>query len=505
MTQGLIFVNPIPSQRFIVPKTRITNASIEKLKRDIAAGAGRVELPDADARGLVLRGGPGGIVWQFRFEMTGRSSRLTLGAVDEWSIAEARLLVGDARKLIAGRIRRPDGEWIQERRIEYRKVEAPKSAVEDPRQSIYWTYRQALDAYLDHVKRTLSSPTHRDYRQTLQSADLRLLDKRPVPSITRRELSTIIARVHRSGREPTSEAIARKIKPFWKWMSEDLQIDKTGVEPDIMRGLKAPARSRRDEDDDDLDESLYVPPMHEIGRILAITRSGALDPIVGLAIELMIFAPQRRRAVAMALTSKFESIGETEGLWRVPAHHRKTAIRRGDKSDLVLPLPGPAWAAVTKAKTFGDDDRRRLFFRRATPRATATTTDYIDPGTLTKTFSYMPGITASPHDLRRGFATHGQRALGFSLLDAKSILDHSRGFDPGDVTMTHYALHDGTHFTWRIMRSWGDHVEKACAEALEFDDRLRDVDWLKRQLYEARQRAKGRNPRPLCLEKTGAK
>lgn len=485
-----------------MPKVRITLASIEKAKRDIAAGASRVEISDAEARGLVLRAGPTGLIWQFRFEMSGRSSRLTLGSVDEWSIAEARLLVGDARKLIAGRVRRPDDDWVQERRIEYGKIEAPKSAETDVRNSIYWTYQQALDHYLDHVKRTLSDPTYRDYRQTLQSKDLAVLHKRPVPSITRRELSTIIANVHKSGREPTAEAIARKIKPFWKWLSEDLQIDRSGIEPDMMRGLKAPPRSRRDEDDDDLDETLYVPPMHEIGRILAIARSGALDPIVSLAIELMIFAPQRRRAVAMALTSRFEGVGETEGLWRVPAHHRKTAIRRGDKSDLVLPLPGPAWAAVTKAKTIGDDDRRRLFFRRATPRSTVTTTDHIDPSTLTKSFSYMPGVTATPHDLRRGFASHGQRDLGFSLLDVKSILDHSRGFDPGDVTMTHYSLHDGTHFTWRIMRSWADHVEAACRGALEFDDRLRDIDWIKRQLYEARQRAKGRDPRPLSLEKT---
>ena len=98
-----------------------------------------------------------------------------------------------------------------------------------------------------------------------------------------------------------------------------------------------------------------------------------------------------------------------------------------------------------------------------------------------------------------------QAHLGFSLLDVKSILDHSRGFDPGDVTMQHYALHDGTHFTWRIMRAWADHVEAAYREALDFDNRLRDIDWLSRQLYEARQRAKGRDPKPISLEKTRSK
>ncbi len=484
-----------------MPKTTITAAVVAKARKESVAGAKQADISDIQAPGLVLRVQATGAVWQFRFEMHGRSSRLTLGSVDEWTIAEARDLVSEARKLIRGRIRRPDDEWVHEQRVAGGKAAvAPVAAVH--RQSTYWTYKQAVAAYLDQVKRTKSAATYRDYRQSLGNADLASLAKRPVPSITRAEMSKIIASVHGSGRESTAEGMVRKIKPLWKWMADDAQTGDSGVTGDTMAGLRAPQRSRLSEDQFEESEARmrYVPPMHEVGRMLAIARSGALDEVVGLAIQLMIFAPQRRRAVASARSDKMRAIGDKEGLWRVPAPHRKTAIMRGDYSELVIPLPPPAWAAVKAAMEMGEEtDERRVFFQRR-PRRAGDEMDHVDPSTLTHTLSYMPGIIASPHDLRRAFATHGENDLGFSRFDIKSVLDHSRGAAPGDVTATSYALSDGTHYSWRIMRAWADHVEQACRDAIAFDDRVLDREWVARMMYEARERSKGRG-KPVSLVK----
>ncbi|OAM77756.1 integrase family protein [Devosia elaeis] len=493
---------PIPSQhRFVVPKITITQQTIAKARRDAADAKARFEITDVQAPGLILRAGPTGLLWQFRFEMHGRGTRLVLGSVDEWSIAEARSLVLEGRKLIAGRIRRPDDEWVHEMRVSMGKAAAAPVTVAH-RHSTFWTYKQAVTAYMEHVKRTKSPATYRDYRQTLGNGDLAQLAKRPVPSITRPDLSKIIAAVATSGRESTAEGMVRKLKPFWSWMSDDAQRGDTGVEHGIMAGLKAPPRSRLSEDQFEEAEAAirYVPPMHEVGRILAIARSGALDEIVGLAIELLVFAPQRRRAIATARMDKMRAISPTEGLWRIPAPHRKTAIMRGEFSELVIPLPAPAWSAVKKAMDLGDPtDERRVFFQRR-PRRAGDKMDHIDPSTLTHTLSYMPGVTASPHDLRRALATHGENDLGLSRFDTKTVLDHSRGQAPGDVTATSYALSDGTHYTWRIMRAWAEHVEKAYRDAIEFDDRLLDVEWIKQRIYEARERSKGRG-KPVSLVK----
>ena len=58
-----------------------------------------------------------------------------------------------------------------------------------------------------------------------------------------------------------------------------------------------------------------------------------------------------------------------------------------------------------------------------------------------------------PHDMRRGFATHGEHLLGISEAHTKAILHHAEGRS-GDVTKERYALHDGTHFKWDVMRKW---------------------------------------------------
>lgn len=483
-----------------MPKLVITAAVVAKARKESVAGAKQLDITDVQAPGLVLRVQATGAVWQFRFEMHGRSSRLTLGSVDEWTIAEARDLVAEARKLIRGRIRRPDDDWVHEQRVAMGKsAAAPVAAVH--RQSTYWTYKQAVTAYLAMIKKTKSENTHRDYKQTLGNADLAVLAKRPVPSISRSDLSKIVADVHASGREPTAEGMVRKLKPLWKWLAADGQADKSGVVEGAMAGLRAPERSRLTEEEyEQAEVKRYVPPMWEVGRILAIARSGALDPIVALAIELMVFAPQRRRAVATARRDKMRPISATEGLWRVPAFHRKTALMRGSYGELVIPLPAPAWAAVQKALDLGDEtDERRVFFQRR-PAKAGDEMDHIDPSTLTHTMSYMPGVIASPHDLRRAIGTHGEEQLGFSEHDIKRVLDHSKGKAAGDVTSTSYALSDGTHYTWRIMRAWADLVEAAYREEIKRDDRLLDREWIAGMMYKARERSKGRG-KPVDLTK----
>ena len=57
----------------------------------------------------------------------------------------------------------------------------------------------------------------------------------------------------------------------------------------------------------------------------------------------------------------------------------------------------------------------------------------------------MPGVQASPHDIRRAFGTHGEETPRLLRADTKAILDH--GSESGDVTGSHYALHDGSHRT----------------------------------------------------------
>ena len=105
---------------------------------------------------------------------------------------------------------------------------------------------------------------------------------------------------------------------------------------------------------------------------------------------------------------------------------------------------------------------------------------------LTRALLLMPDVVASPHDVRRSFATLGESVLGLKRSDTKAILDHSEGEKSGDVTRQHYALHDGRHFKWPICATWVTEVEAQVPDAVAEDPRLLDAVWLKSQVDKAR-------------------
>jgi hypothetical protein len=96
---------------------------------------------------------------------------------------------------------------------------------------------------------------------------------------------------------------------------------------------------------------------------------------------------------------------------------------------------------------------------------------------------WLPGIKTSPHDIRRAFATHGEKELGMLRSETRAILDHGAG--ETDVTGRHYALHDGTHKTWDIMNKWVGALEPLIEHAV---CKLESVETLKAAIDAARRR-----------------
>src|SRR5450759_3909682 len=101
---------------------------------------------------------------------------------------------------------------------------------------------------------------------------------------------------------------------------------------------------------------------------------------------------------------------------------------------------GIDWVARTVRRLDILADPQAYFFPARGLGGRRTKYPYADPGFINHALQYMPGVDMSCHGWRRGFASHGQRELGFSLEDIKLILDHSEGAPPGDVTAGHYAL-----------------------------------------------------------------
>lgn len=432
----------------------ITAAIVAKAKADAKPGAARYEVVDARARGLVLRVSPTGVQWQFRYALNGKDTRLALGAVDAWTIAEARDIVGRAQTMLRDRTGIPSVEWLDRCRRAFGKAEpVPEAAlVAKPRDLFAWTYKQGRESYIEEIARTRRPSTASGYKEKLSHAEMINLDSRPLPSITRAEVAGIVAKIHRSGRESTAEHIVRVIRPFWKWLALDGQIKKSGITPGVMTGLAAPERTLDESNDD---EGEYVPPLEEVSRIIAICRSGAIDPIIAGAIELAAWTGQRRRAVSEARREQFEAIGDGRGLWHIPPASRKTRTKSGAKKRAhVIPLPQEVWECVERAAVLAEKANSEFLFPQLRIGRGGKAKTSLSGSAMSHNLSYMPQVFASPHDFRRAFATHGENVFGLLRSDTKAILDHGGG--NGDVTGTHYSLHNGTHRTWPIMNTWVD-------------------------------------------------
>lgn len=471
-----------------MPST-ITAAVVAKAKADAKPGARRYEISDARAKGLVLRVGASGAVWQFRYAVDKRDVRLAIGDVDTWTIAEARDVVARGQAMLRDRSGLPNAEWVERLLVKSGKVaEATLApAPEKPRDVFRWSFEQGRASFLDEMKRTKSSVTAADYRQKICAPEFEPFLKRPLPSISRPEMAGVVGKIHRSGRETHAANTARVISAMWSWLEKDQQIADAGVAPGVMRGLKAPERTRRP-----IKRMVADPTLEDLGRVVAVARSGAIDPIIGCAVELVVWTAQRRRAVASPMIEDFRPLeGDAEGLWYVYADDRK----RSDGDAHVVPLPAPAWACVKRAVAIVEAEwQRRLasdpdapkpdyLFPQTRPRQRGMQVTHLHPSTLTHAMGFMPRVSSSPHQVRAIFGTYGERILGFSRPATKLILDHSEGGTRSDVTGRHYSLHDGTHEKWPVMRKWAAAVQ---ADVERASGVLEPVDELKAAIAAAR-------------------
>ena len=468
---------------------------VDALKRH-ASGLS-FEMTDSRARGLELRCRPRGVKWHYRWQAAGKSNRLELGSAELLTIEEARMIANQAAMALSAGVV-VDDRWVAARHVDLGLLNADDLAEGHSVSSGQWTFAEARVAYLANVSRTKSSTTHADYRQILQSKDLVHLDGLQVSTISRIDLAEIVADIHGSGRETHADHVARVLRPFWKWLGLDAQAKRSGVQPDIMTSLRAPERSRVDDDDEE--HGTYVPSLAEMGRAIALARNPAIATGIGCAVELLVWTVQRRRAIAEARIDDFIPIGGGEGLWRVPPASRKGRKRNGKrKRPLVVPLPAPVWACVKRAlKARGQAPGDYLF-------PAAGKSGHMHVSTLTHMIGYLPGIDASGHDMRRGFATHGEAMLGLLRSDTKSILDHEdeavstrelthrTATGATDMTGVHYSLHDGTHRTWPIMRAWVAALDIEVGKALT-DPTVSDAKAVRAAIALARRVQAGREP-----------
>lgn len=457
-----------------MPK-RLNEASLKKAASDAAAGLS-YDVSDAGSPGLVLRVAPRGPSWAWRGTLDGKSLRLRLGGVDMLSLAVAREIAAAATSLVREQKQAPTDAWLREQLVRRRVIEKPPEPAPAPKATT-WTFSAAVEHYLAEVKRTRREATWRDRRGMLGMSELKPLSARPVGAITRQEIAAIVGAIHRSGRERHAAHLCEVIRPMWTWLADDGQQLRSGVLGREMGLLRPPEKTNREGET----STTHLPPPDELGRLLALIRADVVDGTFSDALMLLLYTVQRRRAVASARVSDFVDEEDGSLTWQLPPLHRKTG--RGKSRTHDLPLPDAVAAMVRrriKAAAEAETESPWLF-PALRPRKQGAAVAHIHADSLTHLLADLPGIIASPHDLRRGFATHLEEIAGIPLGMLKTVLDHSEGHAPGDVTDVHYSRARRLKPKAAILTEWTTLMEGA---AVKVD--LGDVATIRKAITAAR-------------------
>lgn len=452
----------------------ITEAHVKTAMKPLPAGKSAYDVNDGKT-GLVLRVGRRGAKWAWRTEVHTKTFRLTLGVVSFLTLTQARALAGAATEQIRDRSGRVDDAWLQRELVARHLIEPPPPEPEPSRNivaEIYarieadarWTFAQARERYLAEVKRTKRPDTWNDYRVILHAPELARFEGTKVFTVSVETFAKAIAEVHATGKERRAEKMADTLRPMWTWLGSKAVTLDSGVKAGVMKELRAPERSRDEEGDDDEDEDghgTYVPPVAELGRILAVCRAGVVNHVIAAALELQILTAQRRRTIVNARRRDFVIEGDVM-VWKIPPAFRKTARKRGVKRSHDLPLKDAARAAVERM--LQRNVQSPWLFAGLRPQKAGDDVTHINVSALNHNVRIMPGIIASPHDFRRGFATHAQELLGVEFLETKLILDHNEGIETDDVTESAYSRARRLGKKSAVMEPWADLIE-AAAEA----------------------------------------
>jgi hypothetical protein len=471
-----------------------------------AAEGEAYDLTDPQCPGLQLRVRGGAVTFTVRTRLFGVQKR--------WIIGNAETKPEDARNR-AGEVkawcrRDQDPEKLVTQYMTGISI-AYQVRVAGERPPPSWGWQKAVDKFMEHILPLRSGITYDDYARTIGGKNRTKPDERhamvpelkrflgrDVASISREEIAETVAEVCRR-KHPLGVHLKSVLSSMWTFLGDDSRRRETSVPANLLLRLKAPEQPfvvRGDPatldvmglfKDDAEDPRRDVPAPLIMGRALAITRSGGMKEPAALSVQLLAGSLQRRRAVIGSHRLDFRTMGEwsdksADIVWAIPPYMRKRSNKRRAHLNHDVVLVGWVAKAVHQLDCLADQG----YYFPVRPTGGKTKNPHADPGFINHALQYMPGVDMSCHSWRRGFASHGQRELGFLLADIKLVLDHSEGAPSGDVTAENYALDPMIAKKREIMVKWIAWLELQVEAAIAQDPSLLDAEAVGGAIFRAR-------------------
>jgi len=374
---------------------RFTDKAVKALRPKVA----RYEVWEGG--GFGLRVTPRGVktwVWVYRFK--GRTRRMTFDTYPAIGLADARIALTAAQKLLEGGVD-PGEHGVAHKRAE-RLAE---------------TVTELADEYIDKWAKPRKRSAAEDKR-VLYKDVLPKWGTRKAKEITRKDVIALLDKIVSRGAPIQANRTLAVIRKMYAWaISRDL----VSINP--CMAVAPPAGENR------RDRVLTAEEIHALWSGLE-SPDLSMTPAIRLALKFQLVTAQRRGEVIEAEWCEFDTEGEK--VWTIPGGRAKNGMaHRVPLSPLAISLLAEIKKATAKKPKDGEDPIQSRFLFPSPRGDKAITGRAVDHAMrLGRTASeegvapILTIIDASPHDLRRTAASY-MTSAGTSRLVVSKILNHA--------------------------------------------------------------------------------
>jgi integrase len=389
---------------------RFTDKFIESLKPKKAA---RFEVYEGG--GFAIRVSPaGGKTWIWFYRFANRHRRMTLGEYPSTGLADARVKLAEARKLLES------GVDPGEREVERHKAERTAETV-----------AELAEAYLEKWARPRKRSAAEDER-ILRKDVLPAWGKRKAKDVARRDVIALLDAIVDRGSPIAANRTLAVVRRMFGWaVSRDI----VGASPCVA--VKAPAKERR------RDRVLSADEIAALWRALDNPEL-AMSPAIRLALKFQLVTAQRKGEVIAAEWSEFDRDGR---VWTIPAAKAKNGLpHRVPLSPLALAIFDEIEAAT------GSKGSPRWLF--PSPKGDGPVGGQSVDHAMHRNRDALGIGDATPHDLRRTAASH-MTSVGIARLVVSKILNHA---EPGVTAV--YDRHSYDSEKRAALTAWGGRLKE---------------------------------------------
>ena len=372
----------------------------------------------ADSGGLYLLVQPNGSkLWRYKFRVGGVEGKQSFGAFPEVSLAEARGLHGDSRKLVAQGINPVQA-----------KQELKIVQVQEQLERVRGTFAAVMSDWGAATAVGLRPSTVKQRQREIDNDLMPKLKNRPMDGITRLELTALLKDVEKRAPE-----VARNLRNHL-WGMFEYSIDSGLMENNPVPPLRVMKKRNQ----------TNHPALagDKIGDFLrALDAAATINEETRVAMLLVLLTACRKAEV---IEARWDELDLKAAHWEIPAARMKA------KRPHWVPLSRQAIELLTRLRKIVPAGREHLFPNRLDPRRPMANRSL---NALMERLGF--GGEGTPHGMRAAFSTHFN-SLGASV----DVIEHCLAHVPANAVRAAYNRHAYQDERREMLQAWADHLDR---------------------------------------------